>query len=1005
MRFQLGKVFVRIFAAFAALGMGLAFGSSCAMAGTVGSLGGTVVDADSKAPIAGVSVTLASPSGRYSATTDAHGFYAIVGIRPDSYLLAVAHEGYEDFTESDVTVDQDSRLVVNLGLHKALREIGRVTAQSSASLVQRHQASDVYAVSPREQTQLTGLPSSPNEAMLLNSLPGVSGVGGGTSGLYGSYPLIRGGLQNDQGYQVDGIDATEPLTNEFINNLVFNGSRSVNVTGGPGDASKGGSGSGYVNVVTKTGTYPTSGYAQFDVGSYAYEHNASFELGTGSPRGDYSFFLSGRYDRNFGGCCTPPFGNTWGQWSASNPDTLGQVSFGVTNDTVANLLFRFGRDHSNTIQVWNEWGANHLYGSYGIDPKTYPYASANPAYISIYQEAPFFVGGTQPLTPAQAQGLFPFYPGQTAANQAIGAPDQELTNYVLSKIAYSRSLGSRGYVNARLYRTQNAVVDAAPDPNDAVFSYGLPAIAFSEYYVTRATQNTGLAADLQQALGTQHELSVGFDYRFSNANLSGTLPSPSLFFAGPTISDFLPVNPFSPSGAPGVFYGEHYPALVETVSDPLYRTSAYISDNWLPTDRITIVPGLRYDLEKVPTAAGTYEANGLEPRLFGAVQLGKNRDTVLRGGYGHATIFAPLFQIEAIYKPPARFANEPATLPICGGTAANFSAPCGNYYDELYNAWWKGYGIDPYSFPQAQQSDSYDLSYEHQFPHNVSLKLTAYNRRDYDVIVNSQQVSISPTGAVIPGTTSVTNDGRAETTGLEFALSRQVPQGISGQVNVTYINQFVNYLTSNAFRPSVSPALLATGALIHPSYLSPLNATASFEYNRKGWRINPIFQYARGYPTGIWNDSPALLNGKPVFIPNTNLYGNFGGAYCFYADPQDAGTAQNPHIVGSTGGGCNQSENGSLTSPVLFINLAIAKDITPRITIGIEGENIFHNLANAPYVNPGYINNGFGASGPGSGTNPVAFLPGAISSYGPHPFLAYPSGPSGQWTLYAVFKL
>ena len=71
---------------------------------------------------------------------------------------------------------------------------------------------------------------------------------------------------------------------------------------------------------------------------------------------------------------------------------------------------------------------------------------------------------------------------------------------------------------------------------------------------------------------------------------------------------------------------------------------------------------MRYDLEKVPTAAGTYEANGLEPRLFGAVQLGKNRDTVLRGGYGHATIFAPLFQIEAIYKPPVAVQQRPGDL-------------------------------------------------------------------------------------------------------------------------------------------------------------------------------------------------------------------------------------------------------------------------------------------------------------------------------------------------------
>jgi hypothetical protein len=344
-------------------------------------------------------------------------------------------------------------------------------------------------------------------------------------------------------------------------------------------------------------------------------------------------------------------------------------------------------------------------------------------------------------------------------------------------------------------------------------------------------------------------------------------------------------------------------------------------------------------------------------------------------------------------------------LPICGGVNGNFSQPCANYADELYNAWWKGYGIDPYSFPSAQQSDSYDLSYAHEFRNGVSVKLTGYHRRDYDVIVNRQQVTISPTGAVIPGTTSVTNDGRAETNGIELAVSRQIAAGLSGQFNLTYINQFVNYLTSNAFRPSVSPALLASGALVHPPYLSPLNLTASLEYRKHGWRVNPILAYNRGYPVGIWTNSPALINGRPVFIPNTNLYGNFGGAYCFYADPQNAGTPQNPHIVGSTGGGCSSSLNGALSHPVLFMNLAISKEINRRLTLGVEAQNLFRNTANSPYVNPGYVNNGFGAYGPASGMNPAGFLPGAVGMYAPTPFLTFPSGPGGEWTGYARLRL
>ncbi len=384
MRSGFGLLWVRLCAALVALGVGLSGSTLGALGGTVGSVRGTVADGDTHAPIVGARVTLRSPSDRYTAVTDTHGFYAIEGIHPDTYLLTISREGYDDFQEPDVSINQDTRAVVDAPLHK-LKEIGSVTARSSQSLVQRHQASDVYSVASAQQSQLTGLPSSPNEAQLLNSLPGVSGVGGGTSGLYGSYPLIRGGLQNDQGYQLDGIDATEPLTNEFINNLVLNGSRSVNVTAGPGDASKGGSGSGYVNVVTKTGTYPSSGYLQLDMGTYAFEHNASFEFGTATPRGNLSLFVSGRYDRDFGGCCSPAVRQHVGRSGLREPRYAwpGGVQRHQRHGRKRALEVRQGRRQHRP--VLERVGRQPPFGSYGINPSTYPYPSANPAYISIYR--------------------------------------------------------------------------------------------------------------------------------------------------------------------------------------------------------------------------------------------------------------------------------------------------------------------------------------------------------------------------------------------------------------------------------------------------------------------------------------------------------------------------------------------------------------------------------------------------------------------------------------------
>ncbi|MBV8491622.1 MAG: TonB-dependent receptor [Candidatus Eremiobacteraeota bacterium] len=995
-------------------------------AATVGSVHGTVTDASDRRPVAGATIELVSPSASYAATTDASGFYSIVGVIPDTYSLTVRANAYQTFAEYGVTITQDSNLAISPALAPVtLKEIVHVATRSGSFPVQPRQPIDVYEVTPRQQAQLGGLPSFDNESMLLNSLPGVTPVAGSAGGGLQGNPQgtsIRGGLGNQVGYQIDGIDATDPLTGYFINNSIVNGARAFNVTAGPGDASKGGSGEGYVNIVTQTGTYPAEGFAQFEIGGPAYEHNFNFQYGAATPDNKYSLFLSGRYGRDFGGGSAPPYGNTYGGAGGAFPDTIGQDQFEYTNDTVANGLMRFGKNNENTLQLWGEWGANREMGGYGLNPLTYPFYTGNPAYQSIYQETPlllqveqsrfgipFAVASPAPLSTAQAKALMPFFPGQSGVDQAIGVVPNEISQYNLEKIAYSRTLGSHAFVNARLYRTQNDVTDNFNDPDNNLFGYGLPAIGFSDNFVTRFSQNTGFASDLQYVLGRSHILNGGFDYRFSRANLQGYVVSPTLFFAGPTIADFLPQDPYT--GKPGAFAGDRYPAFNEVIDNDMYRTSVYGTDNWSPTDSILMQIGARYDKQLVPTSSGTYEANALQPRAYGTWTLGRKRDTVLRAGYGHAATFAPLFQLVANYNPPAYYSRYPATLSICGGPAANFHGPCANYYDELQNAWWNGYGVNPVSFSRPQQSDNFDFSIEHAFPHDVGVKFTIFTRHDYGMIVNSQSVTIEPNGAVIPGTTSVTNQGRAETTGAELQLMRQIAPGLSALFNATYVNQFVNYVTSNAFRPSVQPALLASGAMFHPSYLSPFVATASLDWEFHGWRINPIAHYENGYPIGIWTEQPIYLNGVPIFVPNTNLYGGgvsptgTGTQYCYYTDPQTPGTPSHPHIIGATGGACSPNLNGAYTHPAIFWNVAISRLVTKRVEIGLEVQNVLANYANYPYYNPGYVNNGYGAFGPGSGNNPVFGLPGAVRAYPPGPYFAIPSGWGRQITLYSRIGL
>jgi len=164
---------------------------------------------------------------------------------PDTYQLGAQASSYRPFSEAGVT--GKPRLEHRDRHHPAastLREIGHVAARAASFPVQPHQPVDVYVVGNREQAQLGGIPAFENEGQLMNTLPGVTAVGGAAGGgLLGGEPSIRGGLSNQIGYQLDGIDATEPLTNYFINNLIIDGARSIDVTAGPGDASKGGSGS------------------------------------------------------------------------------------------------------------------------------------------------------------------------------------------------------------------------------------------------------------------------------------------------------------------------------------------------------------------------------------------------------------------------------------------------------------------------------------------------------------------------------------------------------------------------------------------------------------------------------------------------------------------------------------------------------------------------------------------------------------------------------------------
>ncbi len=193
-------------------------------AGTTGTIVGRVVDVVSGSPIAGVTVTIASPSQSASALTDASGAYRFLSVPPDSYQVSASQQGYDPYSQGGVGVFADQTHVVDIKIRKTLREIGRVTSASSGALLKPGTTSDVYSVSGAKAEASAALSGPGNLNNAYGSIAAVPGANvlQGQQGWFQQLS-IRGGDPYDQvGYELDGIPVNRVYDNSpqtFLSSL------------------------------------------------------------------------------------------------------------------------------------------------------------------------------------------------------------------------------------------------------------------------------------------------------------------------------------------------------------------------------------------------------------------------------------------------------------------------------------------------------------------------------------------------------------------------------------------------------------------------------------------------------------------------------------------------------------------------------------------------------------------------------------------------------------------
>ncbi|MDQ6824299.1 MAG: TonB-dependent receptor [Candidatus Eremiobacteraeota bacterium] len=1024
----------------------LAFGFTCARAGTTGAILGFVTDSDLR-PLAGVEIAVVSPSEHAVTVTQANGFYSFNGLALDTYAVTFSKDGFLSRVIPDVTTVQDQSIRVNASLSPSFKTLARINVRSSTSVVQPTVTGDAYVISQQRLSDINGTPQD-----LLGFFNGSIALPGFTPDAFG-IPIIHGGAINDVGNQLDGVDNTDPVSGNLLNAGSLNGVHSVQLLTGGYDVSEGNTNSGVINEVIKRGSYPTEGRLTARISGPIYGHELSFDFGGATPTNRFSYYLS------FGG---QRDGRGNGNGTTILPLSIDGYTFTALNDEVINLFYHFGRGESNELQFLTNVSNFAIRNGYLVDPVFTPYASNNGNVQAAFD--PFNLGQFSTFE----SSYLSLFPGQVAEKQNINAPDSFSLNTLIRKINFKRQLTSSSFVQARLMRTMGNEISSVP--------YG--GGSFREIYTDLQTTGTGEAVEYTNQLNSRTELSVGAT-GFYYANRSSAESQAGEPFIEPleALGCASAANARGAQQAGGCYIAPfnaalnaalglglptdvaHAPLLTYVggggihANIPLHRWNAYIRDRWQPNARLTLTLGLRWDKESIPLPPDaalqntTYfiddtrpagcgappavacdivtrpgqaigsdvtQPQQISPRLAASYEMSA-RD-VVRFSFGRNIEFEPLNGIVTAFSPPRSLQKcdiqSGCFIPLPGyGTTNRVS----NLYDQVVLDL-TTHAVAQYSPVLPQTAVNVDFSYEHEFGRGIELRVTPYYRKGMNYAVGSAPLLFTlKSGTPIFGTPRTVNAGINKSAGVEFVLQRNAQYGLSGILDATYDNTLANY--DGEYFPGVNNAALAAGHFFHITYIAPVSGLLNLTYNsRAGFHAGLTASFESGFPYGVGKKTFVFgPNGVPVQVLNTDVAS--GGAFSAYyvTNPANRGTPFAPNIVASRGTP-EGDDPGTLSGPAIAtVNVTISHQLgkAPRNTdVGIRVKNLFGNYSPTGIPpNPYYGFSGFGNNGLPSGVNPNACAPGQTFgcepfryNYSPFPYEQEQSGPPRLYTFFISAK-
>jgi outer membrane receptor protein involved in Fe transport len=568
----------------------LCFGGASAVAAqetTTGSIGGRIVDAQGLA-VPGATVTIISPQGERTFTSDADGRFFAPFLTPGQYEIKVELQGFRSIDRKDIALQVSQRLDLPLTMTVGgVTETVQVSAETPVI-----DTSTTTTGATLDSELLSRVPVGRRFSDALYLAPGVSS--GGQVGQ--ANPSIAGGSGLENSYVVDGVNITNGgygalgsysiVFGSLGNGLPFDFIKQAQVKTGGYEAEYGQASGGVVNVITKSGTNRVDGSV----------------FGYFRPEGLESSYTQVQTKNG-----------TVNTSGTREEDSGGEVGGPI----IPNKLFFFGAidpEMNKTFFVAPDGFPLQSLGPVARDRRITPYAGKATWQATPQQRFDVSVFGDPAHGDTGPQRYTALLNPDTSAFSTLdtyGGNNQT--------VRYEGAMGSHWLFEGSFARARNNIVEIPSvdtwSVTDDTVQPHQPSGGIGFYEVGNESTNWQYGGKVTNLIG-KHQIRYGIDAE--HLDYINTINR-----TGPTFT--LPDGTQTATGAeieilPDPTYGQIYRVVranTRNVADTSQNYQAlFVQDSWRVLPNLTINPGLRYEHQHLTgTLADLSLGNEFAPRI------------------------------------------------------------------------------------------------------------------------------------------------------------------------------------------------------------------------------------------------------------------------------------------------------------------------------------------------------------------------------------------------------